>query len=255
MRLEEKTVFITGAASGIGRKTAERCAEEGAYVVVTDVDSGWGEEVADEVSDIEECAGAEFHRLDVTEREEFGEVVDTVADERGLDILVNNAGVGHPPTYLEDINDSVRDYVMGVNLMGVWNGCQAVLPHMKEQGSGAIVNVGSLASILGFPKQATYSVTKGAVLNLTRTVAAEAGPFGVRANLVCPGFTDTRLLEQFLESFDDPEEARENISEEYPLKRLGEPEEVADCILFLGSDEASFVTGHALVIDGGFSIA
>ena len=255
MRLEDKTVFITGAASGIGKKTAERCAEEGAYVVVTDVDSGSGEEVAEEIADFDACAGAEFHRLDVTEREEFGEVVDAIADERGIDVLVNNAGVGHPPAYLEDINDSVRDYVMGVNLMGVWNGCQAALPHMKEQGSGAIVNVGSLASILGFPKQATYSVTKGAVLNLTRTVAAEAGSFGVRANLVCPGFTDTRLLEQFLESFDDPEEAREEISEEYPLKRLGEPEEVAEPILFLASDEASFITGHALVIDGGFSIA
>lgn len=255
MRLEDETVLITGAASGIGRKTAERCAEEGAYVVATDVDSGSGEEVVDEIAEFDACAGAEFHRLDVTEREEFGEVVDTVADEHGLDVLVNNAGVGHPPEYLEDISDSVRDYVMGVNLMGVWNGCQAALPHMKEQGSGAIVNVGSLASILGFPKQATYSVTKGAVLNLTRTVAAEAGKFGVRANLVCPGFTDTRLLDQFLESFDDPEEARDEISEEYPLKRLGEPQEVADCILFLGSDEASFVTGHALVIDGGFSIA
>lgn len=255
MRLEDKTVLITGAASGIGKKTAERCAEEGAYVVVTDVDSGSGEEVADEVADSDACAGAEFHRLDVTEREEFGDVVDSVADEHGIDVLVNNAGVGHPSTYLEDISDSVRDYVIGVNLMGVWNGCQAALPHMKEQGSGAIVNVGSLASILGFPKQATYSVTKGAVLNLTRTVAAEAGPFGVRANLVCPGFTDTRLLDQFLESFDDPEEAREEISEEYPLKRLGEPQEVADPILFLASDEASFVTGHALVIDGGFSIS
>jgi NAD(P)-dependent dehydrogenase (short-subunit alcohol dehydrogenase family) len=253
MRLEDKTVLITGAASGIGKKTAKRCAEEGAYVVVTDVDSGSGEEVIDAIE--ENGGSAEFHRLDVTEREEFGEVVDTVADEHGLDVLVNNAGVGHPSTYLEDITDSVRDYVMGVNLMGVWNGCQAALPHMKEQGSGAIVNVGSLASILGFPKQATYSVTKGAVLNLTRTVAAEAGPFGVRANLVCPGFTDTRLLDQFLESFDDPEEARESISEEYPLKRLGEPQEVADPILFLASDEASFVTGHALVIDGGFSIA
>ncbi|MDZ7687717.1 MAG: SDR family oxidoreductase [Halobacteriales archaeon] len=255
MRLKDKTVLITGSASGIGKKTAERCAEEGAYVVVTDVDSGSGEEVADELGDFDACAGAEFHRLDVTERERFGEVVDKVADERGIDVLVNNAGVGHPSTYLEDISDSVRDYVIGVNLMGVWNGCQAALPHMKEQGSGAIVNVGSLASILGFPKQATYSVTKGAVLNLTRTVAAEAGPFGVRANLVCPGFTDTQLLEQFLASFDDPEEARESMAEEYPLKRLGEPEEVAEPILFLASDEASFVTGHALVIDGGFSIS
>jgi len=252
MRLEDKTVLITGSASGIGKKTAELCAEEGAYVVVTDVDSS-GEEVADSIADV--GAGAEFHKLDVTESEEFSDVVDAVADERGIDVLVNNAGVGHPSTYLEDISDSVRDYVMGVNLMGVWNGCQAVLPHMKEQGSGAIVNVGSLASILGFPKQATYSVTKGAVLNLTRTVAAEAGPFGVRANLVCPGFTDTRLLEQFLASFDDPEEARENIADEYPLKRLGEPEGVAEPILFLASDEASFVTGHALVIDGGFSIS
>lgn len=255
MRLEDKTVLITGAASGIGRKTAKRCAEEGAYVVVTDVDSGSGEEVVAEIETDVGAGGAEFQRLDVTERESFGEVVDTVADEHGLDVLINNAGVGHPSTYLEDISDSVRDYVIGVNLMGVWNGCQAALPHMKEQGSGAIVNVGSLASILGFPKQASYSITKGAVLNLTRTVAAEAGPFGVRANLVCPGFTDTRLLDQFLESFDDPEEARESISEEYPLKRLGDPEEVANPILFLASDEASFVTGHALVIDGGFSIA
>ncbi|WP_049928296.1 SDR family NAD(P)-dependent oxidoreductase [Halopiger goleimassiliensis] len=251
MRLEGKTVVITGAASGIGRETAERCAEEGAFVVVTDVDSDGGEEVVD---DIEDAGGeATFYDLDVTDSDRFHEVVDDVAEAHGLDVMVNNAGTGHPGGSLEDIDDSVRDFVIDVNINGVWNGCHAALPHMKEQGHGSIVNVGSLASILGLPKQAAYSTTKAAVLNLTRTIAAEAGPYGVRANAVCPGFTETQLLDRYLEGQDDPEAAREAMSEEYPLKRLGKPEEIADAILFLASDESSFVTGHGLVVDGGFS--
>lgn len=251
MRLENETALITGAAAGIGRATAERFADEGARVIVTDVDSDGGEAVADELAD--GGAEAEFHDLDVTDSEEFHAVVDAVAEEYGLDVIVNNAGTGHPSSRLEETADSMRDFVIDVNVKGVWNGCHAALPHMKEQGHGSIVNVGSLASILGLPKQAAYSLSKGAVLNLTRAVAAEAGPYGVRANTVCPGFTDTSLLEQYLAMEDDPEAAREAMAAEYPLKRLGEPEEVADAILFLASDEASFVSGHGLVVDGGFS--
>lgn len=124
---------------------------------------------------------------------------------------------------------------------------------MREQGHGSIVNVGSLASLRGLPKQSAYSLSKGAVLNFTRAVAAEAGPYGVRANTVCPGFTDTPLGRQYFEARDDPEAAREKMAEQYPLKRLGDPEEIAAAILFLASDEASWITGEGLVVDGGFS--
>ncbi|SFS66985.1 SDR family NAD(P)-dependent oxidoreductase [Halostagnicola kamekurae] len=251
MRLEDKTVVVTGAAAGIGRATAERCAEEGARVVVTDIDSSGGEEV---VASIEDAGGeAEFSELDVTDSDQFHAVVDAVAKADGLDVLVNNAGTGHPSSRMEETDESLRDFVLDVNVNGVWNGCHAALPHLKEQGHGAIVNVGSLASILGLPKQAAYSLSKGAVLNFTRAIAAEAGPHGVRANTVCPGFTNTQLVEQYLEGQGDPEKAREEMEAQYPLKRLAEPEEVADAILFLASDEASFVSGHGLVVDGGFS--
>ncbi|KDE59616.1 dehydrogenase [Halostagnicola sp. A56] len=251
MRLENKTVVVTGAAAGIGRATAKRCAEEGARVVVTDIDSSGGEEV---VAAIEGAGGeAGFSELDVTDSDQFHAVIDAVAAEDGLDVLVNNAGTGHPSSRMEATDESLRDFVLDVNVNGVWNGCHAALPHLKEQGHGAIVNVGSLASILGLPKQAAYSLSKGAVLNFTRAIAAEAGPHGVRANTVCPGFTNTQLVEQYLEGQGDPEQAREEMEVQYPLKRLAEPEEVADAILFLASDEASFVSGHGLVVDGGFS--
>lgn len=250
MRLDNKTALVTGAASGIGEATALRFAEEGAHVVVTDIDTPGGESL---VEDIEDAGGeATFYELDVTDADQFQEVVDDVADQYGLDVVVNNAGTGHPSSYVEDTDESMRDFVMDVNINGVWNGCHAALPHMKEQGDGALVNVGSLASVFGLPKQAAYSLTKGAVLNFSRAVAAEAGPHGVRVNTVCPGFTDTPLLQQFLSMSDDPEAAREKMRESYPLKRLGEPEEIASCILFLASDEASWVTGHGLVVDGGY---
>ena len=253
MRFESDTVLITGAASGIGRATAKRCAADGAFVVVTDVDEPGGEETVETIESRDGPGSATFEPLDVTDAERFDELALDVAEEHGLDVVVNNAGLGHPPASVEDVSPATRDYVVDVNMNGVWNGCHAALPVLKEQGSGAIVNVGSLASILGLPKQAAYSMTKGAVLNFTRAVAAEAGPYGVRANAVCPGFTDTQLTDQYFSGYDDPEAAREEMTEQYPLKRLGEPEEIADAIAFLASNEASFVTGHGLVVDGGFS--
>jgi NAD(P)-dependent dehydrogenase (short-subunit alcohol dehydrogenase family) len=251
MRLEDETVVITGAASGIGRATAERCAEEGACVVVTDVDAEAGRATADAIED--DGGEAAFRELDVTDGDQCHAVVDEIVDTYGLDVMINNAGTAHPTGSLEDLDEETLDVVLDINVKGVWNGCHAVLGHMKDQGSGTIVNVGSLASVIGLPKQAAYSTSKAAVLNMTRTVAAEAGPYGVRANAVCPGFTETQMLQQYLDEQADPEAAREAMADRYPLKRLAEPGEIADAILFLASDESSFVTGHSLVVDGGYS--
>jgi len=251
MRLDDKTVLITGSGTGIGEATALRCADAGAAVVSTDVDAEAAEETAASIR--EDGGEATSYELDVTDGDRFHEVVEDVAAERGLDALVNNAGIGHPPSSVEDTDASVRDYVIDVNINGTWNGCHAALPVMKERGSGSIINMASVGGMLGFPYQSVYALTKAAVINFTRAVAAEAGPAGVRANAVCPGFVDTQLTEAFFAGREDPEAAREEMIEEYPLRRLGEPEEIADCVAFLASDAASFVTGHALTADGGYS--
>jgi NAD(P)-dependent dehydrogenase (short-subunit alcohol dehydrogenase family) len=253
MRLEDKTVFVTGAGSGIGRATAQRCAAEGATVIATDVDVDGGEETVAGIDDADLQGSAVFQELDVTDAAAFESTVDAAAEEYGLDVIVNNAGVGQPKAPLEDVELGDRDQVFDVNAKGVWNGCRAAIPHLKEQESGAVVNVASLAGVIGQPYAAAYSFTKGGVTTLTKSIAVELGKHGVRANAVCPGFIDTPLVQQTLQERDDPEAARENLERQYALGRIGEPEEIAEAILFLASDEASFVTGHSLVVDGGFS--
>jgi NAD(P)-dependent dehydrogenase (short-subunit alcohol dehydrogenase family) len=250
MRLDDKTVLVTGGASGIGKATAERCAEYGARVLITDINDTGAEEVSDGLRD----AGhdTEAHELDVTDPEQVHDVIEAAHEEYGLDGLFNNAGVGHPGQSIEDVDESVRDYVVDVNLNGVWNCCHASLPLLKEQGHGSIVNMSSLAGKNGLPGQSVYSLTKAAVLNFTRAAAQEAGPHGVRVNAVCPGFIDTPLTDMYFEGREDPERARQEMVAQYPLKRLGDPEEVADCVAFLLSDHASYVSGHGLVIDGGY---
>lgn len=243
--------IVTGAGAGIGRATAERLAADGAHVIVTDVDEEGGEETVERIED--GGGSAEFEELDVTDAAAFKACVRDVEDD--LDVVVNNAGIAHPLAAVEETDLSVRDRVIDVNVNGVWNGCRAALPVMKERGSGAIVNVASLGGMIGLAKQGAYTLTKGAVLNFTRTVATEAGPHGVRANAVCPGFIETALGESFFEERDDPEKARKRMEAQYPLKRLGKPEEVADAIAYLASDEASYITGHGLVLDGGYSIS
>lgn len=251
--LDDKTVFITGAGGGIGSETARQCANAGARVVLTDIDSDSAESAAQSIRDSGGKAVA--HDLDVTNSDQFEDLVAVTADEYGLDVVVNNAGIGHDAAYTENVAENTRDRVMSVNIDGVWNGCHAALPIMKEQGHGSIVNVASLAAIVGLPKQAVYSLTKGAIVSFTRAVAVECGPSGVRANAVCPGFIDAGVGKEYFDSADDPQKARERSKRAYPLRRLGDAEEVAAAIRFLASEQASYITGNALRIDGGYSVA
>ena len=252
MRFDGETVFITGGGSGIGRETAMRCAEEGADVVVADVDREAVEETTDAIG---EAGGkASSYELDVRDAEALAEAIDATAEKGGIDVLMNNAGISHPRSDMEDVDIEVRDRVIDINTKGVWNGCRAAIPHLKDQGSGAIVNTASLAGLIGMPGGAAYSLSKGAVVNFTRAIAAELGSHGVRANAVCPGVVETPLVTDDR----DPEEwpdLRDRMAEAYPLGRLGRPEDVANAVRFLASEEAAWITGHALVVDGGYSCA
>lgn len=253
MRFEDNTVFITGAGSGIGRATARRCAREGATVVVTDVDVEGGEETVELIDGDDGPGEGVFHQLDVTDPDAVESTVDAAVEAHGLDVMVNNAGIGQTNSAMEELSLAERDRVFEINAKGVWNGCRAAIPHLKDRGEGAVVNVASLAGVIGQPWSAAYAFTKGGVNKFTRTIAGELGRYGVRANAVCPGFIDTPLVRGGLESRDDPQAAREKLESQYALKRIGEPEEIAAVIAFLGSDDASFVTGHAMVVDGGYS--
>lgn len=261
-RFAGQTVLITGGMSGIGRATAVSFAEAGANVHVADVDSetdtgrvqqededgsivDWTENAHDPIS---------FHQLDVKDHNAFVAVVDSiVATEGGLDVLFNNAGVTQNRPFDETEIDE-RDAVVGVNLMGVWNGCWAAIPAMVERGGGAIINMTSVAALHGQPNAAAYALSKAGVVNLTQTLAAEYGPDGIRVNAICPGRIDTALLSSFFSRQSDPARARADAQEDHALRRFGRPKEVAECALFLASNAASFVTGHALVVDGGSSL-
>jgi NAD(P)-dependent dehydrogenase (short-subunit alcohol dehydrogenase family) len=253
MRFEDSTVFITGGGSGIGRATARRCASEGATVVVADIDTDGGEETVATIENEDGPGEAVFEKLDVTDAAAVAETVDGVVTAHGLDVMVNNAGIAQASSAMEEFPLAERDAIFEINAKGVWNGCRAAIPQLKEQESGAIVNVASLAGVIGQPWSAAYAFTKGGVAKFTKAIAGELGRYGIRANAVCPGFTDTPMVRGGLESRADPEAAREKLERQYALKRIGEPEEIAAAVCFLASDEASFITGHELVVDGGYS--
>lgn len=251
MRLEDTSVIVTGGGSGIGAAIAEKCATEGALVIVSDIDTDAGRET---VRTVESAGGrATFRKLDVRDSDAFEDLVKKVAREHGLDVVVNNAGVGQSPTPVENTGFEAFERILDVNVRGVWNGCTSAIPVLKEQESGSIINIASLAGMIGSPGQAAYSLSKGAVLNFTRAIAAEVGSHGIRANAVCPGVVDTQLVRNDFGGDRDWEVVRNRMADNYPLGRLGRPADVANCVAFLASDEAAFVTGHGLVVDGGYS--
>ncbi|EMA70813.1 short-chain dehydrogenase/reductase SDR [Halorubrum aidingense JCM 13560] len=247
-RLQGKTALVTGGSSGNGRAIARRFAEEGANITVADVrdDPRMGGEPTHDLIE-SEGGNAQFVHCDVSSVDDLHAAVDATVEAFGsLDVMVNNAGVERQMP-LEDVTEEDYEWLMDINLKGVFFGSQAAVEVMREQDDGgSIINMSSIGGIRGLENSSLYCTSKGGVTNLTRELAVEHGEHDVRVNALNPGFIETAM------TMEDGDTAG-GILEQTPLGRAGQPEEVADAALFLASDESSFVTGHNLVMDGGFT--
>lgn len=241
MDLDGKVAIVTGAASGIGKAIAERYSWEGADVVVADVNQEDGAELAEEIDGV-------FMECDVSSWENVEQVVEDTVEKYGrLDIIVNNAGIGSVET-IEEMDVEDYEKIRSVDLDGVVYGCKAAAPHLKET-EGTILNIASIYGLVGDVGATAYNAAKGGVVNLTRSVADDLAQYNVRVNSICPGFVDTPMTEEALED----EEFREHVTGQTPLGRVADPEEIAGAAFFLASDEASYITGVNLPVDGGWT--
>ncbi|MBK5108119.1 MAG: 3-oxoacyl-ACP reductase FabG [Anaerolineales bacterium] len=252
MRLEGKVALITGGAAGIGKATAERFVQEGARVVICDVNEALGQETAHNLG--ENCT---FYKVDISDRQVVQEWVESViAADKHIDILVNNAGILRDATLVKvkdgelvkQMDEETFDAVISVNLKGVFNCTQAVAPYMIRQGSGSIINASSVVGLDGNFGQTNYVAAKAGVVGMTKVWARELGRHNIRVNAVAPGMILTEMLLSM------PEEALESFKQKASIKRLGTPEEVANLYLFLASDEASYISGAVIRVDGGLVI-
>ena len=245
-RLEDRTAVITGGCGGIGLATARRFAEEGANVVVADLDDTAGEAAAAEV-------GGTYVRCDVTDAEQVEALMRTAFETYGsVDVAFNNAGISPPD------DDSILDTgidawrrVQEVNLTSVYLCCKAVLPYMREQGRGSIINTASFVAVMGAAtSQISYTASKGGVLAMSRELGVQFAREGIRVNALCPGPVDTPLLRELFAK--DPERAARRLVH-IPVGRFGDAVEIANAVVFLASDESSFVTASTFLVDGGIS--
>ena len=246
-RLEGKTAFVTGSASGIGRAIATLFAREGALVTVADYNEEEGVETAELIA--KEGGRARFIRTDVTSEENVRESIDkTVNDSGRLDVLVNDAGIVH---MAGAIDTTLEDWerVMNVNLRGMFFCCKHGIPHMLKNGGGAIVSIASIGSLVSVPAHAAYNASKGGVVALSRQMAVDYGPSNVRINCICPTATDTPLIRKAGAN----SRALRAIAESHPLRRIAQPEDIAYAALFLASDEARCITGAVLPVDAGWT--
>jgi NAD(P)-dependent dehydrogenase (short-subunit alcohol dehydrogenase family) len=246
-----KVALVTGAGSGIGRASALAFARAGACVVVADVNATGGAETVDQIRGLERQA--EFVSADVTDEKQVSELIATAVERFGrLDYAHNNAGIGAPPAPLHESERGYFDRVLAVNLTGVFLCLKYEARYMLEHGGGAIVNTASLAGLIGFPMNVAYSASKHAVVGLTRTAALEYARSGIRVNAVCPAFVHTPMVDRMVE-FGGPRASLERLASMQPMGRMGTVDEVADAVVWLCSDAASFITGHALPLDGGIT--
>lgn len=249
MRLEGKIALVTGGAAGIGQATAAKFIAEGAIVMIGDMNEDAGQHVAAELGD-----NAYFAQVNIADRSATGAWVDGIVAQHGrIDILVNNAGILRDGQLVKfkngelvgQMSEAHFDAVISVNLKGVFNGTQAVAPHMITAGSGVILNASSVVGLDGNFGQTNYVATKSAVIGMTKVWARELGRYGIRVNAVAPGFIATAMTEGM------PEKVLDSMVSHTPLRRMGKPEDVANAYAFLASDEASFISGTVLRVDGG----
>ena len=244
--LKDKVALITGASRGIGRAIAVRLAEAGADVAGLDVDA---DPLAETGALVEEQGSAFLPiEADVTSLDQMQDAVSRTVDELGsLDVLVNNAGITRDNLLIR-MSEEDWNSVISINLTGVFNGVKAAARPMMRQRGGSIVNISSVVGLLGNPGQVNYSASKAGVLGVTKSTAREVAKRGVRVNAVAPGYIQTRMTDEL------NDKAREELQSQIPLQKLGEPEDVADAVLFLASDASSYVTGQVLSVDGGMAM-
>ncbi|MEM2321372.1 MAG: SDR family oxidoreductase [Candidatus Bathyarchaeia archaeon] len=254
-KLDGMTVIVTGGASGIGRATAIRCAHEGARVAICDISDAQGREVVERIN--RESYVAKYYYMDVSNEQEVEETLGRIASELGLITgLVNNAGIAMPEHDMKPIHEShleVLEKVIRVNLYGVLFCMKHAIPYMIKAGKGSIVNISSIAAIISLHEIA-YTCSKAGVLAVTRLCARDYAKYNIRVNSISPGFVDTQLLHSIGRSIrkEIPGEA-ERVSQSIPLSRLATPDEIASVIVFLLSDDASYITGTNIIVDGGFT--
>ena len=252
MRLAGKCAVITGAASGIGRETALRFAEEGAAVVCADLDAEGAAAVTASIA----ANGGTAHpvRADITSEADAARLAEeALAALGGIDVLVNNAGV----TILggvAELSEADWQREIDINLSGAYRVSKAFWPHLAEAGGGTILSTASIAGVVGVRQDAAYVASKAGLITLTRCMALDGAPHGIRANCICPGFVDTPMFTDYLAEQADPETSLARCAGRTPLGRIGTPRDIADGFVYLASDDARWITGTALVIDGGLTI-
>lgn len=250
-RFSDKVVLVTGGSSGIGRATALAFAEEGAIVVIGDVEVEGSEETVRQIRGI---GGQAMHvRADVSNASDVAGLVDICVETFGrLDIAFNNAGISGTSAPVAELSEESWNRVISVNLTGVWLCMKYEIAQMLKQGGGVIVNNSSILGVVGFASAAAYTAAKHGVIGLTQTAAIDYAERGIRVNAVCPGFIETPMLERAGLTTDPV--LHQQIASLHPMNRLGTSREVADAVLWLCSDGSSFVTGHSLLVDGGYVI-
>jgi NAD(P)-dependent dehydrogenase (short-subunit alcohol dehydrogenase family) len=249
--LEARVALVTGGAHGIGRACVERLQRAGAAVVFCDIEADAGREVAEGLSN--PGVPVEFVEADVTSEEQMAQATAFAIERFGsLDVVVANAGIDRPFD-AATMTQAEWDAFLGIDLKSVWLSVKHALPQMRAQRRGAIVTIASIHAFVTSTGKFPYAAAKSGVVGLTRSLALDEGKNGIRANAVCPGYTRTRMLMRGVESSDDPQAAEAEMRAIHPLGRIAEPIEIANVVTFLASDEASFVTGASVLVDGGLS--
>ena len=252
-RLAHKTAIVTGGAVGIGRACVERMAEEGAQVAILDVMEAEGQALADELSGKGHAVA--FWHVDVTDEAAMKAAIDAAAARfGGLQVMVNNAGISGSPKPTDQVTEDEWDRVQAVNVKGVMFGTKHAIPHLRAAGAGSIINLSSIAGLIGVGNLAAYHASKGAVRLMTKNDAVTYAPEQIRVNSIHPGYIWTPMVENHLRATSgNLEAAKTAAGSAHPVGHMGEPDDIAWAVVYLASDEAKFVTGAELVVDGGYT--